>query len=148
MDNFSQSGKSQISLLWCVSHITLQRPCLASTWPRGTHAKKPFCLCSKRDVGPGHGRWKWEKVERREGLKRRDISEARGLRSNMTPPQSSCLRAEDPSCPSPSTVASVLHQRPHLPSTTPQKWPPWFSHYIANMQSFLWFKNNNNNLEK
>lgn len=102
-----------------MSHITLHRPRLASTWPRGTHAKKPFCLCSKRDVRPGHGRWKWEKVERREGLKRWDVSEAQGLRSKMNSPQSSCLQAKDPSCPSPSTVASVLCHRPHLPFTSP-----------------------------
>lgn len=66
---FPEWKQSQISLLWCVNHISpLQTPCLASNRPRWTHAKKRFLLCFKRAVWPEHGEWRWEKVERQKGV--------------------------------------------------------------------------------
>lgn len=142
MDNFSQSGNSHKACSgMCPISQPSKCPACLQTGPGG-HMPKSHPTSASRGLcglamGSGNGeRWR----EEREWLRRWDISETQGLIIKTTPPQSSGLKAKDHTCPSLSPLASMLQHPPHLPSTATQKWPPWFSHYIANMQSFLRLK--------
>ena len=144
MDTFSQSGKqSQISLLWCVPHHTPP-----NDMPVFKLAQVDSCLkaippllqggtCGPGKGGGNGGRWRGEG----EWLKRWDDSEARGwshLHASRLGPSLSAA---------PLSALSFLYFTHSTYPPPPRNGPHGFSHHIANMQSFLWFKKKSNNLK-
>lgn len=143
MDTFFPEWKqSQISLLWCV----------AASHPSKRHAYlhahqvdtcQSFCLCFRRLCGQGVA-VRVGTAGAQKGVTK-EMGQFRGARMENAdnPAQSSRLRlrvAPAPLCAlsllCSSTQPLTVHRRPET--------PPWSSHYIANMQSFLWLKKSNN----
>lgn len=123
--------------LVCGRVTPLQTPCLSSRPPGWTHAKASASastgLCGQ-GVAVGVGRGGAQKGVTKE------VGRVRGARmENPDNPAQPCLRlrvAPAPLCAlsllCSSTRPLTVHRRPEM--------PPWSSHYIANMQSFLWLK--------
>ena len=117
------------------SHPSQRHACL-QTGPGGLMPKSHSASASRGYVRPRQGWWKWGKVERRRGVTK-EMGRFRGPRMES---HLHASRLRPSLSAAPLSALSFLCFTHSTYPPPPRNGPHGFSHHIANMQSFLWFK--------